>query len=489
MRFKVPVIIFIASLVMGLYSCNSGGEEDVIITDLSASNVEIKSFSMVSEFGSVSDSEKEDSLSFSVDLTAGTIFNADSLPIGTVLRKGRISMELPTVSKAEIVMHYDRSDKQDVVVDYLTSPSDSVDFAADKLTISIVSSNQTVRREYTVKINIHQTQPDSLYWDRTPYATIPGSSSSLVASRTVLLNGKYYTVTELSGSATMASGDNLADLEDWQCESITLPSGAIVTSFAATESAMFMIDSDDKLFTSTDGKTWSDTGESMCHIYGGYGETLLGVKNDGGKYFHVTYPASTETEVTDGCPVSGTSALIIYETMWSDKAMAAFTGGKDASGNLSGSTWGYDGTSWTSLSIDKIPAAEGVSVCQYYTVLTDRFSTFTTPMLYAFGGKNASGSISNKVYVSIDRGVHWTEGAANIQPNEFLPLMSGAQAIVCDRTMYVPSDAVTVSRAIKPITSWECPYIYLMGGEFSTGKFNANIYRGVINFLAFIPIQ
>ncbi|MDE5744316.1 MAG: hypothetical protein K2H84_01490 [Paramuribaculum sp.] len=485
MRFKVPVIIFVASLAMGLYSCNGDGEEDVVITDLSAYNVEIKSFSIISEF----DSKNEDSLSFSVDLTAGTIFNADSLPIGTKLRKGRISMDLPTVSKAEIVMHYDRSDKEDVVVDYLTSPSDSVDFAADKLTINIVSNNQNVRRAYTVKINIHQTKPDSLYWDRTPCATLPGGSSSVVASRTVLLTGKYYTVTELSGGAVLASGDNLADIENWQCESITLPDGAVVTSLAATESAMFMIDSDDELFTSTDGKTWRDTGESMCHIYGGYGETLLGVKNNGGKYYHVTYPASAETEVTAGCPVSGTSTLILYETMWSDKAMAAFTGGKDASGNLSGSTWGYDGTTWASLSIDKIPAAEGVSVCQYYTVSTNEFSTSTTPVLYAFGGKNVSGSINNKVYVSIDRGVHWTEGATNLQPDEFFPLISGAQAIVCDRTMYVPAGEVTVSRAIKPVTSWECPYIYLMGGEFSTGRFNANIYRGVINFLAFIPIQ
>ena len=485
MRFKVPVIIFAASLVAGVCSCNSDSVENVVLTDLGASSVEIKAFSVTSTFGT----EDEDSLSFSVDLNTGRIFNADSLPVGVELKNALVSLDLPTVSKAEIVMHYDQDDKEDVVVDYLTSPSDSIDFSADKVSVRIVSANQTLRREYSVKVNVHKQKPDSLYWDRLPYNLIPGAVVGAKSSRTVLMKGTYYTLTELPAGTILATGTDLAEAASWQSGSVTLPSGALVNSFSASDNALFILDDSNKLYTSADGQTWSDTGESMCHIYGGYGETLLGVKNDGSKYYHVTYPATVETEIDNGCPISGTSTITLYSTEWSENIMAAFTGGRDSEGNLSGATWGYDGSEWAKLSLEPIPALEGVSVCQYYSASTTLFKTTTTPMLYAFGGRDKNGSVNSKVYVSIDRGVHWREGDANIQLAASVPQLAAAQVIVENRTMYVPSEAETGSRAIRPITSWECPYMYLMGGYSASGTFNPNIYRGVINFLAFVPIQ
>lgn len=486
MRFKAPVIILAASLAAGLWSCNDNEVENAVIQNFSGSNVEVKSFVLKSNFGT----EDLDSLSFAVDLNKGLIFNADSLPLGTKVANALVSLGLPTVSKAEIVMHYEDPEKEDVVVDYLTSPSDSIDFSADKVTLRLVSADEGVRREYNVKVNVHQMKSDSLFWDKLPYCAIPGASSGIVATRTVHLAGKYYTFTQMQTGAFMSSGENLADAKNWNPQSVALPDNALVGTLVASEDAMFMLDSSDKLFTSADGMTWSDTGESMCHIYGGYVNSILGVKKSDGKYFHVTYPATTETEVTDGCPVSGTSAVMIYETMWSDSPMAAFTSGKDSNGNLSGATWGYDGTTWTKLSVEAMPPAEGVSVCQYYTVSSSPTSaTTTTPVLYAFGGKKKSGAIDNKLYVSIDRGVHWAVADANLQFNDYVVKLAGAQALVCDRTMYVPSDAAVASRAIKPITSWECPYLYLIGGTFENNRVNPNIYRGVINFFSFIPIQ
>ncbi|MDE6459911.1 MAG: hypothetical protein K2K52_03630 [Paramuribaculum sp.] len=485
MRLKVPVIIFTAALALGFCSCNSESVENVVLTDLGASSVEIKAFSVTSTFGA----KDEDSLSFSVNLEAGLIFNADSLPVGTELKKALVSLDLPSVSKAEIVMHYEDAAKEDVIVDYLSSPSDSIDFAADKVSVRIVSTNQTVRREYSVKVNVHKIKPDSLYWDENPYSTIPGAETGAKSSRTVKMGEKYFTLTELTSGMMLATGNNIAESASWQNVVANVPAGAVVGSFSATDDALFILDDTDKLFTSSDGQTWNETGESMSHIYGGYGKTLLGVKNDGGKYYHVTYPATVETEIENGCPISGTSTLAIYDTEWSINAMALFTGGKDAEGNLSGATWGYDGSVWAKLSIEPIPALEGVSVCQYYSVSSTLFKTTTTPMLYAFGGRDKNGSVNSKVYVSIDRGVHWREGDVNIQLSPSVPKLAGAQVFVEDRTMYVSSETDTQSRAIKPITSWECPYLYLVGGNYASGKFNNGIYRGVINFLAFIPIQ
>ncbi len=486
MRFKAPVIILAASLAAGFWSCNDNEVENAVIQNVSGSNVEVTSFVLKSNFGT----EDLDSLSFAVDLNKGVIFNADSLPVGTKVVKALVSLGLPSVSKAEIVMHYEDTEKEDVIVDYLTSPSDSIDFSADKVTVRLVSANEGVRREYNVKVNVHQLKSDSLYWDRLPYCVIPGASSAALATRTVSLGGKYYVFTQFSDKAFMSAGENLADAKEWVAQPVALPENALVGSITASEDALFMLDSSDKLFTSTDGTTWTDTGDSMCYIYGGYGASILGVKNSEGKYYHVTYPATAETEVAEGCPVSGTSSIMIYETMWSDSPMAAFTSGKDSKGNLSGATWGYDGSEWTKLSVEAMPPAEGVSVCPYYTVSSSATAaTTTTPVLYAFGGKDKNGAIDNKLYVSIDRGVHWAVASENLQFNDYVPKLAGAQAMVCDRTLYVPSDAAVASRAIKPVTSWECPYIYLIGGTFENNRFNPNIYRGVINFFSFIPIQ
>lgn len=485
MRFKVPVIIFAASLASGLCSCDSNSVENVVLTDLSASSVEIKGFSVTSTFGT----ESVDSLSFSVDLNEGKIFNADSLPVGTQLKNALVSLDLPSVSKAEIVMHYDDLEKEDVTVDYLASPSDSVDFSADKVSVRIVSANQTVRREYTVKVNVHAMKPDSLAWGNDAYATIPGALSGTKASKTVRMGDKYYTLTQLSGGITLATGTSLSALNSWKTASVTIAAGTDVNSLSATEDSLFILDENDGLYSSADGITWNPTGESMCYIYGGYGNTLLGVKKNGGKYYHVTYPASVEKEVKSGCPVSGTSALIIYDTEWSLSPMAAFTGGRDSEGKISGATWGYDGTEWAKLSLEALPALQGVSVCEYYSVTSTLFTTSTAPMLYAFGGSKADGTINSTVYVSVDRGVHWRQGDSNIQLAASVPKLVNAQAIVENRTMLVPDEAAAQSRAIKPLTSWECPFIYLLGGNSGTGTFNTDIFRGVINFLAFIPIQ
>lgn len=484
MRYKLPVIIFAALLGICFSSCNSEGYEEVVIKDLSASNVEVKSFKVAARFNG----EDADSLDFSVDLNAGSIFNADSLPMDYVLGNGIVSMTLPTVSKAEIVMHYVDAEKEDVVVDYLEKPTDSIDFKADKVSVRIVAANQTVRREYTVKVNVHKLKPDSLSWNERALSKVPGYESGTSAVRVANMGKKYYILSGSAAGATLASGDNLATVKSWEAEAVTLPSDAVISSFSATDDALFIITSGNSLYTSADGKTWSDTGESMSYIYGGYGKTLLGVKNADGKYYHVTYPASADKEIADGCPVSGTSDLIMYSSMWSDKPMAIFVGGKDAEGNLSGCTWGYDGSVWANLTVASLPAVEGVAVCQYYTVSTTRFTTSTTPVLYAFGGKSKDGTIYNKVYVSVDRGVHWAEGNVNIQLPYYVPEVAGSQAIVCDQTMYVDGGDSS-SRAIKPVTSWECPYLYLIGGNFAGGRFNGDIYRGVINYLSFIPIQ
>ena len=484
MRFRLPIIILVAALSVGMASCNSDDDSDIeIIQDTSVGNVAVTSFSLQK---SVSSDINYDSLFFSIDLGKAVIFNADSLPVGTVPGNLIVDVTLPTVKKAEFVMQY--ADKENKVVDYLENATDSIDFGADKVLLRVVSYDEKVMREYTVKINVHKSKPDSLSWDKAAFAAVPGLSSGYTGQKTVVMGGKYYTLTLGASSSVLSVADNLGDKE-WSSAPVSLPAGALVESFSVAGNKFYILDGADNLYESADGLTWTSTGSDMCYIYGGFGSELLGVRKNGGKHYHVTYPETVETEVPQGCPVSGTSALMIYDSKRSESEMAAFTGGRDAAGGLSGVTWGYDGTRWAKLSLEGMPAREGIAVCNYFTAeVNNFFEVSTKEVLYAFGGRLSNGSIDNTLYISVDRGVHWSKAADSFQFSKYAPALYGAQALVCATTKYVSTDDA-VSRAVKPIVSWECPYLYVAGGSSASGNPNDKIYRAVLNQLSFVPVQ
>lgn len=484
MKFKLPIIILAAAITAGLASCNSDDDYQMeVIEDTSIGNVEVTSFTLKKASSS---GIHFDSVFFSIDLDKAIIFNADSLPVGTSVGNMLAEVELPTVDKAEFVMQYD--DQETKTIEYTDNLSDSIDFGADKVLLRVVSYSKKVMREYTVKINVHRMKPDSLAWDESAFAAMPTVVAAPAAQKTVELNGSLYTLSSDGSAASLAVTGNFGD-KAWTTSAVSLPAGALVESFSTAGGSFYILDNADNLYKSADARSWTAAGASMCHIYGAYGPTLVGVKKAAGKYYHVTYPSTREVEVAEGCPVAATSALLSYDSKWSDSEMVTFTGGRAADGSLSGATWGYDGSAWTKLSVDAMPAREGIAVCSYYTAsVNNYYETSTREVLYAFGGRKADGSVNNTLYISVDRGVHWTKADASFQFSRFAPELYGAQAVVCTSTLYV-KDPEAQSRAVKPVTSWECPYIYIIGGHTQSGRFNNSIYRAVLNQLSFVPLQ
>lgn len=469
------------SLLAGVMcACNDEDVNQITIDDTTLTNVEVTSFSLKSNIKIASNL---DSVFFAIDLANGVIYNADSLPVGSTPGKAIVSVGLPTVSKAEFVSQYDGQDP--VVVDYLTNSEDSVDLAADRVFLRVISADAKIMREYTIKLNVHTTKPDSLSWAQIPVAQLPGLNGA-TAQKTVKRGDTFYTLTTDATGAMLASGEHPVEAASWHKSSVTLPDGAKTETFTCTDDAFYIVDGDNVLNTSDDGVTWTSTGADMCYIYGVYKDKIVGVKKNGSSYTHVTYPASVESAVAADCPVSATSDCQIYSTKWSSSDMMTITGGLTADGSLSGSTWGFDGTKWANLSVEAMPGRAGIIVCNYYEIgVSSTYKVSTSPALYAFGGRYADGTIDPTVYVSVDRGVHWAKGDAYLQ-NGNIPLLFGAQAIVSNVT-YGGGDSN--SRAVAPVSQWECPYIYIFGGERSNGtRFNKNIFAGVINYFAMKPV-
>ncbi len=423
-----------------------------------------------------------DSLFFSINLEEGRIFNADSLPVGSRRGKAIVTVTLPTVSKAEF--QFTASDGASKTVDYLTNPSDSIDFTNNDVKLVVVSADNAVMREYHVSLNIHKVQPDTLVWSQCEGRTLTVGGYQPTASRTTRLGDTFYTLVTNAAGAAISYNTNPADRSVTSYNTV-LPAGADEATFASFDGKLYIVANNILYSSDPVSGSWTSTGIAATHIYGVYADQLMCARrNADGTYVSFTYPSISEVELPQDCPVANTSAVINYVSEWSTSTMLTFTGGRTASGKVTGATWAFDGNKWACISVSPIPELEGVGIAEYYSIhISNQWVVSTAPMLLAFGGRDAEGQLNSKVYASVDRGVHWAIAPSYMQPDApqgFMP-----SVFVYDQTMYPES----ASRASRPIESWTCPYIYIYGGTDASGKVINELRRGVIGHFTLMPIQ
>lgn len=498
MKLCLPISILIAALSYGILSSCSADNEDEEWNVLTYSNVAVKEFKLGKNDSILANL---DTVFFSIDLNRGRIFNADSLPKGTRINGLTVSITLPEVSRAMI---YFTGEKGRDSIDYTKSSTDTINFANGPVTLSLTSADGLATRDYLISVNVHRQNPDSLAWGSTALRALPTDLSLPVRSRSVELDGKYYCLTaSATGEIDLAATSNLQG--DWDVTSVTLPEGANISSFSAADHKLFILNDKGRLFASADmARSWTDTGVDMAHIYGAYGSELLGAaRRYDGRYVALSFPSATDpaaaVELPERCPVRGTSTLLVYTSEWSDKPMAIFTGGADASNRLSGSSWGFDGTRWADISIVPGLPRQGMVVVPYIGYRSDKYwITRDYRILMAFGGASESGVNDNELWITFDRGLHWVRGGVSLQPSSGLPALSFASAFVQDQTLSTTLDRsddewTLCSEAVLPSHasidySWECPYIYIVGGYTNASILSPTIWRGAINRLTYKPL-
>lgn len=500
----LPIYLMLALFVMGgvSVSCNSDSKEVYSYSDPMRNSVMVSAFNLKADDSILTNL---DSVYFTIDLEHARIFNADSLPKGTKVDRLIPVITVPSCRKAEITMP--SSTGADTVVNYMTNSTDSIDFSRGYVKLHIVSLDEEVECTYTIYVNVHKMAPDSLAWGGAAWAPLPVASAT--AAKAVTVGTDVCLFTE-SASGTNRSVTSDPSTNNWTTETVTLPDGAVLDELTACGSDLYIIDGSNALYTSSDlGSTWTATGSTMSHIYGAYQDMIAGVEPQAdGSYLHVTYPATTTSPVADECPVSGTSGAVAFTSEWSTSPMMIIVGGRCADGTLTGSSWAFDGSAWAPSSITPMAAVEGAVMVPYFSFSLSTIWDLTKhSILLAMGGKDASGAVNKNVYLSYDRGVHWSLAPQSMQLPVGISPLCGASAVIADQTftsrataawntIELPSlapwyqvVAPAQSRATKPITQWECPFIYLFGGTDHAGAFNDHIYRAVINRLMFKPIQ
>ena len=173
--------------------------------------------------------------------------------------------------------------------------------------------------------------------------------------------------------------------------------------------------------------------------------------------------------------------MLTFTSQWSMASQGIIAGGHAADGTLSSAVWGYDGQQWSKFSDMADGAAlDKMVLFPYFTFRTNTTNWTVTEQstIFAMGGRDGAGTLSRIVYVSRDLGVNWHKADSLMQMPEQLESFAGARAIVSPTILHARSanlgwnpvrlpaipawyqlDGAYGSRAVAPVTEWECPYI------------------------------
>ena len=203
MKRKFFAFIALITATFSLSSCLSSDDTNIEYTHDTA----ITAFSLGTMnryyLGKTSDGTKDSTYAttiagsnykFYIDQTAGKIYNADSLPVGT-----KISAALASITAKQsspLIWVLKDKDNKDSLAYY--SSSDSVDFSKPK-EIRVYNNDYSAYRTYTITVNVHKEGPDSFVWHSL--AAQNGDLAALAGMKAVSA-GNYVYVFGKSNGAT-----------------------------------------------------------------------------------------------------------------------------------------------------------------------------------------------------------------------------------------------------------------------------------------------
>ncbi len=502
---KIAIYILIATFAFSIVACNEDSDDSTEIS----SNVMVTSFSLAKNDNVL---KNLDSIFFTIDLVNAKIFNADSLPFGTDISKLVVNIGTTGSSVAQLFVPNPDPKQDDIVIDYLTNSTDIVNFSNGPVRFHLVATDGSTQRDYMISVNVHKEKPDSLFWNISSKNSLPSNfdlNKQISVQKTVMFKNMAVCISGNSTKYILSTNTNPTGI-NWKNKEISFPFSPNINSLNTTNDALFMLDNNGILYTSTDGLNWDSCNTQWHHIYGGYGNTLLGVKLIDGSFYHVTYPETTTTIADIDCPISGTSPIVYYNNKWESSEQAFIMGGRCANGQCSGEMWGYDGSTWARVSQNSIYPREDMTFFAYYTFETNtkNWSVTKYPTLIAFGGFDAEGYPGRNVFISLNMGLTWKLADSLMQLPDYISSRGSAQALIFEKTMneqktfssweeYPSKMLPSYWEIYNPILShsnvsnsqWVCPYIYLYGGyDKKNGTLYNEIWRGVINRLRFKPI-
>lgn len=458
---KNRIVLFIAGCCALMLSSCLGSDDN---------NYELSRDCQILSFSLSSDSIPElKSVVFTIDQVTGRIFNADSMPFGTVLDEKVIcNVKLAsTVIGCQVL--------QEAVGDTIAwNLEDSLDFSKPVKFINTLWDGQTTKA-YLAQLNIHQVQPDSMVWALFS-ENILGEA---VKEEKVIVRESdgpeyYYMYTQPANGnqGYQLHRSNVLDGKNWTKLEVTgLPAGEVrLSQITEYENKLYAVTVKGALYQSADGQSWSAVANApvikallgsiiVNDDFNGAGKQPSAlatvIEKDGSLIYAAMNKSMAWTEGTflnTGFPISG-FGCVSYNSMF--RARLMLVAGKDKDNKLTNMSWSTEnGLVWAMLSDEEaspFDKQEGVSVAQY----DDKF--------FMVSGINEVGKASSDMFVSLDNGVSWEPSdSLQVLPADFKP--RGFTSIYVDAQ----------------------DYMYIFGGkETNNSNVFDQIWRGRINRLGF----
>lgn len=491
---KIYFFLCIAALFLSALSCNSTDDEEITYT--MSESVRVTRFSLAANDSVLA---HLDTVFFTVDLNGGQIYNADSLPVGTDVSALIANISFDNVGQAKIIMERSNPADNDTI-NYLESPTDSIDFTS-KVSLVVTAQNGVTEKWYSVKVNVHQINPDSLYWN-APFGvkSLPcGKGVTVTAQKAVYFKDKVYSFIDANSTCTLYTTDD-PYADDWTAQELNLGFTPDVKSVQATSDALYMLAQTGELYRSEDGATWTSTGQTFYSLVGTWKSRLLGIVSDNGVYKHDCYPRPDgfmPYPAPAGFPITGSSQMVTFVSEYDlDSPQSIMVGGRKADNTLTGATWGYDGEAWAQLE-GTIKPCEGALLFPYFTFTTNEYWITTQYTSWiVIGGREAQG-VADSVYVSINNGNTWNKAPESLAMPSYINPRSFASVLVIGSDFAASQKSASlwkfmpvrqVATAATATDDYKIPYIYIFGGEDNSGSVYNQIWRGAIGRLRYPPI-
>lgn len=335
------------------------------------------------------------------------IENRDSLLYGTLLR----SVLLNVTYTGSTLLYRVKGDVDSTWLQY--SSQDSMDLRKDVELLAMANDGLS-SRSYTLRLNVHKQEGDSLYWNQVD-AAVP-MLRVMTQPCAIMVQDRLSVLGKEDGAVKLA--ERSAEGE-WSSTITNLPAEAVVETVIKKGGTFFVGTTNGDIYASNDAKAWQklNTQQQAGRILAGAsseslyalmdGELYRGVENEVGEW---VFKAESLDESTAFLPAAQVKTLLIKQANGNNRLVMVGnrTDAADVTSVVWNKMWNADikeaEAEWMLLNQTAdnkytLPQLEYLNLLQY------------DGKCMAFGGPSVPGKGENKamdaLYVSEDYGITW----------------------------------------------------------------------------------
>lgn len=331
---------------------------------------------------------------FTINQSAGEIYNDDSLLFATKVSKVVVNMNIEGVAS----IYNDATG----TYDYFAA-EDSIDFTSPRK-FRITSTDGSYSKDYTISVNVHQVEPELMVWNRVTGAV------SLNPKKAIESGGDVYVFGTLADITPVFTTSSVGSIMPWSAyqEVNGLPKTVDFTTVHLFNGKWYALAAGD-LYASENAVDWSPVSQGNNYV------AIIGTSDDDGYMWlagngHIYRTVDGETVEATGTlpedfPLYGISTSSYALSHNKNIIRYMLVGYTDEERSDVPKVWSKLSTENDWVVYDNAdnpyscPALDGLAVVRY-----DNF-------LYAFGGKGSVGNNEveafNSFYISKDNGVVW----------------------------------------------------------------------------------